>query len=71
MKKSLYSLISPAIVWGSFYVAAIAGQTQSPSSSLVNQARIGFGFAAEYINVGANIKVKPVNPGRGGPMAFG
>ncbi|MGV8949008.1 MAG: hypothetical protein ACOH2E_06580 [Candidatus Paracaedibacter sp.] len=63
MKKVVYSLVSPVIVWGCFCMMIIADQTQLPSSSLFNQARIGFGFAAEYINVGVNFKVKPVGSG--------
>ena len=63
MRKAIYPLVSLVIVWGSFCIVAIADSSQSFPPSLFNQTRIGFGLAGEYINAGANLKVKPVRDG--------
>lgn len=62
MKKAIYFLVSLGVVWGSYCMAATASSPQLPAPLSSNQVRIGLGLAGEYINAGANLKVKPENP---------
>lgn len=65
MKKAICSAVSLFMIWANFCFAVIADPAQpvlqSSTSFLFNQTRIGLGFAAEYINYEATLKIQPLS----------
>ncbi len=63
MKKSVFSAVSLAVLWGNHCMAVQvpnpSGQLQPTASSFFNGGRIGFGLAGEYVNTEANLKMQP------------
>lgn len=63
MKKTIYPVSSALLSWVSFCMQITAAQHQLPpqtgTSFLVNQWRVGFGLAVEYLNTEAKLKLHP------------